>query len=521
MQKRILLGSLIAAIIIATTITWSMAQTMNNGNGVCKQISSFQDVVRNSDLSKRLSNNDSSIYLASDGTIAYLYDNFVRYENNQQILDEFEDPDSWLVNGEEGKLHLTDDHIGGNGALLYNLDTSMPNITLSKNFLNLQNLTRWEKSGYITMWLNVQNSIGIDSVGIKFEDKDGNTRYYQSLQNVHTNVTNTFANEKEYPDILYPEGDSKTERWVDYQITEGWSYLFWRADNFTDNGSVNMAEIKKVSINVELNKQNPVSQEIIFDDLRIQDGLQKFSNPTHGIWYPPHGRPQYGVYDIDKAGDGTYELRLIDVRNTQYPSNGDHARMISTAPVPTDFALRVQFTFAHLKDPETQVKIPVPFGLPLPKIPINVGLRNNTYFRMTYDFEPDWDPGHDWFGTYLSLQYNKLGMASVWPIQRNVLQDQEPKSGSTIASTDFTAQNNIKYEMDMVVKGQTASATIYEVDGSCLNQKAEMIYTFDHPRHTERYPLAIESTGNVLTIIHNVEIISLDTNSTTALKQIF
>lgn len=489
-------------------------------NGSCGQISMFDEKTKNSALVKNIPHNNSSVYLSNDNTIAFLYDDFTRYGNNQKILDEFDNPSLWQVNNQENMLHVTDEFYGGNSALSYDLKMPVSDIALTKNFSDLQNLTRWQKSGYITMWINVENSTGIDSLGIELQDNDGNRRYYESIPNVHVNASNTFGNEKEYPDLMYPEGNPKTEAWVDYQLTTGWNYVLWRADNFTDEGTVNMSEIKKISIQVKPNTKNFVAQQIIFDDLRIQDGLQKYSNPTHGVWYPPHGRPQYGVYDIDKVGN-SYELRLLNVRNTQYPSNGDHGRMISTAPVPKDFAFKVQFTFAKLKDPETSIKIPLPYGLPLPKIPINTDLRNNTYFRVTYDFEPDYDPGHDWFGAYLSLQYDKLGLSSVWPIERNVLQDQEPKAGSTIASTDFTAQNNVKYEMDMVVEGQTTYVTIYEVDGTCLNHKADMIYTFQHPRHEERYPIAIESTGNLLSRIHEVEIVSLDSNSTFSIKRVF
>lgn len=518
-QKKILIGSGIAGIISIIAIIGTMQSPLVLSSS-CDQIGMFDEKTKNSNLNQYQSNKEPSVYLSTDNTIAFLYDDFTRYGDNQKILDEFDDPNSWQVNNEEGKLRITDEYYGGNNALVYDINTSTSNIVLSKSFSDLQNLTRWQKSGYITMWINIENSTGIDSLGIQLEDKDGNTRYYESLPNVHTISPNTFGNEKEYPDLVYPEGDPKIERWVDYQLTTGWNYVLWRADNFTDNGTVNMDKIKKVNIQLELNTTNFVTQQIIFDDLRIQDGIQKYSNPTHGMWYPPHGRPQYGVYDIDKVGND-YELRLLNVRNTQYPSNGDHGRMISPAPVPKDFAFKTQFTFTRLKDPETSVKIPVPFGLPLPKIPMNVDLRNNTYFRVTYDFEPEYDPGHDWFGAYLSLQYNRLGLSSVWPIERSILQDQEPKAGSTISSTDFTARNNVKYEMDMIVEGQTTSVAIYEVDGKCLNEKAEMIYTFHHPRHTERYPIAIESTGNLLSRIHEVEIVSLDTNSSNSLKRLF
>ncbi len=93
------------------------------------------------------------------------------------------------------------------------------------------------------------------------------------------------------------------------------------------------------------------------------------------------------------------------------------------------------------------------------------------------------------------------------------MQDQEPKAGARTATTEFTPHSDVEYEMHMLVKGQFVSAAIYEVSGDdCLVHKAGMSYTFEHPRHgaDKRYPIAIESTGNMRTIIHEVEIASLD-----------
>lgn len=519
MKRIILAGSVASGIIISIIVLVIATQTGVSTASLCGQEGTFNQKTKNSMLVRDLSGQGSSIYVAKNGTMAYLYDDFSRYVKNQLILDEFGNPSSWRVNGDTGKLYSTNMFYGGNSAAAYDLKAPSSRIMLSKDLPASLNLTRWQNSGYITMWINIENSNTIDSIGITLGDKDGNTRQYTPLENVHTSTPNTFRDDKEYPDLIYPEGNPQTERWVDYQLAKGWNFVPWRADNFTDYGHVNMAEISKITIQVGLNRQNQTSQQIVFDDLRIQDGLQKDSNPTRGVWFPPHGRPQYGVYDIDKIGKSA-ELRLLNVRNTQYPSNGDHGRMITSAPVPKDFALKVQFQFVDLKEPESTITIPAPFHMKSPKIPLNVGLRNNTYFRVTYDFEPDYDPGHDWFGAYLSLEYNKLGLVSVWPIERNVLQDQEPKAGSQIASTDFTAVSNVKYEMDMIVRGQLAYVEIYELDGNCLSEKAAMMYTFEHPRHEQRYPLAIESTGNMLTRIHEVEIVSLDTNSTTGIKRI-
>jgi len=378
------------------------------------------------------------------------------------------------------------------------------------------------------MWIKVPDPRGIDSIRIAVKDDSGNTRSYVPLENVHSSNPNTFSNDPDYPDLVYPEGDPARDMWVDFVPGPGWNYLLWRTDQYQDDGyKVDMSRINEIDIILDLN-ESVTGQNIIFDDLRIQDGLQKSSNPTGGMWYPPHGRPQYGVYDIDRSRDGVnYELRLLNVRNTQYPSNGDHARMITSAPVPIDFTMRVKFTLTQLGHEDDSLTIPSPFPAWTPaewrEIPIYEGLRNNTYFRVTYDFEPSWDPGHDWFGAYVSLQYNRFGLVSVWPIERNVLQDQEPKAGAGTASTEFVPHSDVQYEMHLLAKGQFLSATIYEVKGDgCLERKAGMSYTFDHPRYgsDKRYPLAIESTGNMRTIIHEVEMVSLDEKSTTGITRI-
>jgi hypothetical protein len=191
-----------------------------------------------------------------------------------------------------------------------------------------------------------------------------------------------------------------------------------------------------------------------------------------------------------------------------------------------DFAAKIKFTLIQLGAASDQKKINFPFSKYIPTSWLEqnqINERNNTYFRVTYDFEPDWDPGHDWFGAYISLEYNKFGLNAVWPITRNILQDQEPKKGDATTTNDFAPLNNVEYEMDLVVEGQQTSATIYEVNGNCLMPQASVGYVFHHPRHGTdlRYPIAIESTGNMRSIIHEFEMISLEkTNSTDVMKQI-
>lgn len=515
MQKKLLAGIIIGITIVGTIVTIQMAQAGMQDSDTCVSESMFEGFSKDVPLGRELAK-ASGMYLSDNRTIAYLYDDFSGYAGNQRLVDSFEDPAAWSTS--TGKLELAGEYYGGSGALLYTAPKDIgQEITLHKALKVPENLQRWSQSGYFTMWIKIPDPAGVDSVNIVFEDESGNRRTLAPLQNVHSSAENTFKNDLEYPDLVYPEGNPKTEMWTDFVLAGGWNYFPWRADSYTDTGNMDMSKITGIYLSMQVNEKL-AGQTLILDDLRIQDGLQKSSNPTKGMWYPPHGRPQYGVYDIDKKDDDTgYELRLLNIRNTQYPSNGDHARMISSHPVPMDFAMRVKFTLDQLGHEDEDLVLPSPFPAWTPKelreVPISKGGRDNTYFRITYDFEPSWDPGHEWFGAYLSLQYNRLGILTVWPLERNVLQDQEPQAGARTATTEFVPQAGVKYEMDLVAKGQFTSTTIYEVkDNGCLERKAGMSYIFEHPRHEwdKRYPLAIESTGNMRSIIHEVELISLE-----------
>ncbi len=519
MKKLLAVLAIIGIVVLGVVVAANASGIIGASGSSCINSSLFEEFSKDSLQNGQIAYGFPSMYVGKEGTITYLYDNFANYADNQLVIDHFEDPNVWKVNGETGKLQTGSEYYGGSGALVYNAQSNVDGtLLLSAQYENLIDLSRWADSGYITMWIKVPDPKGIDSVGIALKDDSGNIRNYIPLENVHSSNPNTFANDPDYPDLVYPEGDPAREMWVDFTLGPGWNYLLWRADQHQDDESaIDMSRIREIQVILDVNN-NLAGQALIFDDLRIQDGLQKSSNPTGGMWYPPHGRPQHGVYDIDRSKDGVnYDLRLLNVKNTQYPSNGDHARMITSAPVPTDFVMRVKFTLTQLGHEDEHLKIPSPFPAWTPpelrEIPIYEGLRNNTYFRVTYDFEPSWDPGHDWFGAYLSLQYNRFGLTSVWPIERNVLQDQEPKTGARTATTEFAPQNDVQYEMHLLVKGQFASATIYEVKrDDCLERKVGISYTFDHARYgsDKRYPLAIESTGNMRTIIHEVEVVSLE-----------
>jgi len=511
----VLIGLMSLAAVISTfAASGNFNQPASN---ICEDTTIFEEFGSDSVANLKSDNSGSSTYIDGQGNMAYLFEDFERYAGNQIIIDGFENPGDWHANG-GNVLKSSTEFYSGSGGLAYALvgEGNFGNLTLVRDSGVTQNLDMLSDLGYVTMWIKVPDPSGVDSVAIAIEDEFGDRRTFAPLVNVHTLDPNTFKDDPQYPDLIYPEGDPQRERWTDFMLGPGWNYLLWRTDAYSDDGTVNLSAVERVYVMVEVN-ENLIEQEMIFDDLRAQSGLQKSSNPTQGAWYPPHGRPQYGVYDIDVSEDGSdHELRLLNVRNTQYPSNGDHARMISSAPVPVDFVLKIRFTLKQLGEQDEQITIPslVPAWTPAEwrQLPVAEGQRNNTYFRVTYDFEPSWDPGHDWFGAYLSLQYSRFGLTSVWPLERNILQDQEPKAGSRTAITEFSPKRDVQYEMDLLVKGQFASATIYEVKSEdCLERKSGISYIYEHQRLGEekRYPLAIESTGNMRTVVHEVELVSL------------
>jgi hypothetical protein len=302
-----------------------------------------------------------------------------------------------------------------------------------------------------------------------------------------------------FPNIAYPGRNDASDEWTDFWLNKGWNYLFWRMDkgNFQDSsfgsyGSPDLSAIKWIELRIKVNRELK-PQTILVDDLRVQDGIQKDKNAVAGNWFPPNGRPQYGIYDIDKVSADSYALKLQNVRQSQYPSNGDHGRMILNANTPRDFTMRTKFMLTN--------------------VPANSQERLNTWFRMVYDFDPFWDPGHDWFGTFTSFEWNKFGLITVKPIERQLIQEQEPLNENIgISSNAFTPKSNQLYEIHLTVHKQNAKASIYEVkSGNSMVLRSTVSYKFNRPRYglNKRYPICLEVTGNAKAVIYEVEVAGL------------
>ncbi|MCK5061424.1 hypothetical protein KAR28_02650 [Candidatus Parcubacteria bacterium] len=429
------------------------------------------------------------------GTIYYFRDNFSTYVENSKSLESFEKLNNIEYADDTDSLALSKNSYNGNYSLLIkvNEETSKnnKNITIEKNFDQPIDLSRWSDFGFFTAWLDIEDRKGLLGIKLVIGDSNNDHREFKELPNLQLDVPDSFDNDDVFPNIEYPERESPVDEWTDFNLRQGWNFLLWRSEKgyFKDSGILDMSKISWFKIIFRISNEFR-EQEILIDDFRVQDGLQKQKNALNGVWYPPHGRPQYGIFDVDKYSGENYKLKLLNVRQTQYPSNGDHGRMILRHKTPLNFTMRTRFMLTNYNKTN------------------NV----NTWFRMMYDFDPVWDPGHDWFGVYISFEWKKFGLITVKPIERFFIQEQEPKKENIFESSiNFNPRENILYELHLTVIGQKAKATIYEVRNDNLIIKGEVEYEFTRLRHKsdKRYPFALEITGDVKTIINEVEIIEL------------
>lgn len=430
--------------------------------------------------------------VSENNQINHLYENFSKYLNiYSKSIEEFEDFHTIESNQDTTVFKLSKEKYSGEYSveLPIQFNTESPIVQIKKRLNSPVDISRWSDAGFISFWLKIEDRKGIDAVSLTLYDKDGNKREYNELSNLQTDLPNFYDRDDPFPDFSYPNQKNNSDQWTDFWLNKGWNFLFWqiKENNYKDSGIVDIKNITHVQINIKT-LDTLISQKIILDNLRIEDGLQKEKNSTNGEWYPPLGRPQYGIFDIDNY-DGKSTLKLLNVRQSQYPSNGDHGRIVSKNNAPENFSMRTRFIFTDL--PKTKKEV------------------QNTWFRVMYDFDPEYDPGHDWFGVYMSLEWNRFGLLTVEPLDRFKLQRQEPLNENINDSgVDFTPKENVPYEIDLTVRGQVATATIYSTDGECLNSLESVSYTFNRPRYGEekRYPFAFEITGNIKVLINEIEI---------------
>jgi hypothetical protein len=424
----------------------------------------------------------------SDGTIKYLNDDFRGYEGvNQQAVTLFDSTKGVSARGANGPISLDHDSYQGNASVAVPITSNQAHqVTVTQKLASPADLSHWASRGYATAWLKLQDRTGISGVSLRLVDAQGNYRQYSALPNLQTNYPNTIENDP-FPDLALPDA-GETANWTDFWLNKGWNYLPWRADSghYTDHGWVDMGSISSVQVIFTTTSQLK-PQTISLNDLRMVDGLQQNDNEVGGNWYPPLAAPQYGVYDVTQKGSQA-SLKLLNIRQSQYPSNGDHGRLLSKDGTPLNFAMKVRFSANNLS-----------------------GDTNDTYLRFLYDFDPSYDPGHDYFGAYMSLDYKKIGLLTVIPVQRFTVQTQEPLNNNVNASyrQNFKPKQNQLYELDMTVRGQHNVTTVYAVKGNRLKQVATLQYTFHRPREKQRNPIGFEVTGNAKATLYDVELLQL------------
>jgi hypothetical protein len=317
------------------------------------------------------------------------------------------------------------------------------------NFNAPNDFSAYGAKGMIIGWADVEDYTHIKSIDLELSDASS-SYIIKGIDNKPElpRTNNGIWTDDEFVDYTFSSNQTNNV-WRDWMLANGENMVFWEWDSPLP---LDMKEVK-------VKTSYPVR------DAFIIKGFSREETPTGGNWIAPHGLLQYGFHYVE---DGS--LYMKNVRQTQMVTNGDHVRIISnTANTPPDFIMRVRFT------PTRVQKSPTP----------------NDYVRIAWDFEDQWDPGHDQTLVYLTDQYKYFGMQRVYPIVR---QKEQGYENSPKAS--FKMKNNRVYEIDVRVQGQTATATIYERRWGMMWKKAYVEYTFETPRPAESYPFSIEATGN-------------------------
>jgi hypothetical protein len=461
----------------------------------------YQDTQFNIDKKEIMKENPK----ISENDLYYLKENFDSYGKVYSLsIDTIDDLQGFTIVGSAKNLEVSNENYGTEKSVAFTISPSIKGdsyVVIRKNLEEPLNLSMWDSFGYFSIWLKIENRIGISGVSLKIRDNSGNYRIFKELPNLQINDPDFVKINDIYPDLYFPENGTASNKWEDFRLVEGWNFLFWRADSsyWTDSNKVNMSEISWYEIIFNLT-DNFSEQTLNIDNLRVEDGLQKIKNPTNGNWYSPNGAPQYGIFDVDETynGSGDYMLRLLNVKQTQYPSNGDHTRILSNMTTPKNFTMEIYFKL---------IDLPPKYGGGVFNYTIN---RKNTWFRVQYDFDNVYDPGHDWFGFFISLETDKIGLATVYPVTRYFEQAQEPINFDDSNRKSFSPKENVLYVLDIKALGQYEKATLYEVNGNCFTKVAEVEYTFKRQRYDNiRYPFSIETTGNVHADIYSIEVMKI------------
>lgn len=432
---------------------------------------------------------------------------FQEYKNYSFPIDQMEENSGFISSNPKTNIKNSKDNYGGLESTQFIVKNINGKLFLSKELSEPLDLSRWQKRGIISLWMKLDKPQCVKNISVIFIDNRNISFQTYNLENKVLDQPNKIKQDDPYPDYYLFKDNSSLNKWEDFMLIEDWNYLFWKIDgNFSEKEDINFSKITayKISLKLDTNCNNV---KINLDNLRIQDGLQRYSNPLNGAWYAPNGAPMYGIFDVDQVEgkNGSYKVRLLNVKQKQYPSNGDHARILSNFSTPVNFTMKIKFRFLNVGLEEDSI---------LKKISnLIVEKKNlkNTWFRLQYDFDNAYDPGHDWFGVFISLEYNKLGLISVSPIVRYFEQEQEPRAFNKTSRISMSIKAGKTYELDLTAIEQYAKATIYGAEGSKLRKIGTVEYSFNRKRYGDerRYPLSIEATGNTHLEIDSIELVRI------------
>lgn len=365
----------------------------------------------------------------------YLHEDFESYENNSEILDE-----------------------------------------------GVENLSRWENVGAITAWTNISDWNSIDRIDLKLVDATGKEVIIKGIENMkYAREENKIKSNDRFVDYTF-NCKQKLSEWEDYMLVNGNNFLFWE---YNEPLGIDMSNI------VSWKAYNGESEIQIFDVV-VHDGLCQDKNSLNGQWYSPNGLPQYGVWWVK---DGN--LVMKNVEQEQYPSNGDHVRILSKKNTPKNFILKTKFTISSLEEDSIFDSL------------FNSSDNNpldNTYIRMAWDFDNEYDPGHDQTFVYYSFEYQYLGLQRVFPLTRYFVQGYEPDQSNKNAKERLILKNNATYELQTKVNDKSVEVELYELGEYYSTRIAKFDYEFEKSRPLKEYPISIESTGNVDLTLHDFEI---------------
>lgn len=347
-------------------------------------------------------------------------------------------------------------------------------------------LSRWESNGVITAWTFIDDYERIKRIDLILKDSNGEEVKLNGIENLNiSREANKIKSNDEFPDYNFKLCKNQSlNKWEDFMLVNGKNFLFWEWNETLNLDMKNITSIKALNEN----------EEIQIFDIVVHDGLCQDINSLNGRWYSPNGLPQYGVWWVENS-----DLRMVNVEQEQYPSNGDHVRIISKEITPKSFVMKVVFEVKSLPKDYRENPILKYF---------KEANRDNTFVRIAWDFDNVYDPGHDQTLLFLSADYNYMGLQRVYPIERFFRQGQEPSNNE--AKTRFKLKEGKTYEVDILVENQKIRAVIYEVSFLFLRKKAEVEYTFKKPRPEQSYPFSIESTGNIEITLKSVYIKELN-----------